>query len=265
MMITRLVVRLAVMFCVGLASVPAFAANVFFSTLGTVGGGVTLDDPVVTHTLADGAGSLYIWSTADEDYRFTIGMNVVSSTTGTISFSGGEVFNPDIVSDYFGGVPVDVRWEGTVGGEVYPDRVRRMNAVSTFIGTGIITANDGTVAPFLLRDELYDVSAGAILLAVVHYDIVGLGTTTLTIDQEDTALFVDVDETKTAVQVFPDFGIATIQVVPEPSSFFLVTLGLLVSLFHPWRREEHATLLSLSDNKTPLSEKTVQGHCRLRN
>ena len=65
MKITAWVTRVASTVCVSLMTVPAFPADVFFSTVGRPGGGVTAGNPLVTYTLTDEVGSLFIWSTGD--------------------------------------------------------------------------------------------------------------------------------------------------------------------------------------------------------
>jgi hypothetical protein len=62
------------------------------------------------------------------------------------------------------------------------------------------------------------------LLAAVHYDVNGLGTTNLSINQEGTVLFVNI--TDQGQQIFPDFGTATIRVIPEPSTLLLALVAL---------------------------------------
>lgn len=82
-------------------------------------------------------------------------------------------------------------------------------------GGGVTTNNDGMQGSLKYLDPLYDLDAGAFHLGSVSFDVIGDpgATTTLTINQENTPLFVDVDTSHPwGVQIFPDFGTATIHV-----------------------------------------------------
>ena len=145
---------------------------------------------------------MYIWATDDQDYDTSIGMNVVSSHPDRAKLIGAEVYNSDIFSMALG-APVDVRWADVSVGDITPGQISNMNASRDTSGTGILAANNGTVPLFRNLDPLYDVQAGAFLLGSVVVEDVGVPATwsTLTINQEGTALFVNNGE-----QVFPDFG-----------------------------------------------------------
>ena len=192
---------------------PIDGGNVFFSTVATVGGGVTMGSPDIVHDLGEGSGWLYIWSSDDQDFDTSIGMNIVSNTPDVIALTGAELFNSDIITTKVGNVVLETRWEGTsVNGQnpVAPDVLQNMNAVTIFSDVGVDTSNDGTDTPFGKLDTGYDVAAGALLLGAVQYEMVGHGVTHLSINQEGTALFVDDGN-----PIRPNFGTATIRVVPE--------------------------------------------------
>lgn len=209
--------------CVALVTMPALGASVFLSEVGTVGGGVAAGNPVVD-VMPGSSLTLYLWSSADQNYDTSIGMNVRSATAGVIDFTASAVQNPEILSMALGGAPAGVdRWQDVGHGVVTSESVTAMNAVKVNEGTGITSANNGTVGLFKYLDPLYDVPAGAFLLGSVSLDAVAAGSTTLSIDQTETALFVHAGG-----QVFPEFGTATINVaIPEPSSIVLLVLGLV--------------------------------------
>ena len=221
--------------CVVFLASGAMAGNVFFSTVGEVGGGVALGNPTVTVASGDPV-TLYIWATADQDYDTTIGMNVVSADSAAVALGGGEVSNPDIYSNALG-APVDTRWQDASVGEVTAGQVSNMNAARVTAGTGVLGANNGTVAPFQNLDELFDVDAGAFMLGMVNATATGAdgASSVMSINQEGTALFVNA-----GAQVFPDFGTATINVgiaeIPEPSTLVLVAFGLIAMIGYGLKR-----------------------------
>ncbi|OHB82105.1 MAG: hypothetical protein A2W31_02625 [Planctomycetes bacterium RBG_16_64_10] len=211
------------MACVAVLAVPALAEqNVFFSTIGAVGGGVVVGDPVIDATAGD-LLTLYIWSSDDQDYNTSIGMNVVPDVPGAVNFTGAAVYNPDLMTGF--GFPLGKRWSEVGVGGIGP-AVTKMNAVfvtTTPTGSeGVTSNNDGTVPPLLLQDPLYDEAAGAFLLGEVRLDVLPsfAAPVVLSINQDGTALFVHNGQ-----QVLPNFGIATL--IPEPSTIVLAVLGLI--------------------------------------
>ena len=193
---------------------PPIGGNVFFSTVGTVGDGVRSGHATVEHDITDGSGRLYIWSTDDQSFYWSIGMNVLSQTSGVIAFTSADIFNPELLSNAFDppsplGMP---RWQGLAVNDVTADAILRINAANLYEGTGILSRNDGGFPPVRPLDPLYDIDAGAFLLGTVQYDIVAPGVTHLSIDQEGTALFV---HDYLPFHLSPDFGTATIRVMPE--------------------------------------------------
>ena len=221
----RFSLAIVAMACVALVAVPtsaSVATSVFFSEVGAVGGGAAVGNPAIVLEVGDPL-TLWLWSTADQNYDTSIGMNVRSTTPGVVALSGGDVYNPELLSMALGGVPAgEFRWQDVGVGDVDGDSVLKMNAVKVNSGTGISTANNGTVPLFKLLDPLYDILAQAFLLGEVTLDAVAPGATVLTIDQEGTALFVH-----NGAQISPEFGTASITCIPEPSSIALVVLGLV--------------------------------------
>ena len=215
----------------------AMGGSVFFSTVGVVGGGVQLTGPkqLLLDVQSGDPWTLYIWATADQDYDTTIGMNVVSDDPASVALSGAEVMNPELIWEVLGAPSGGFRWQDASVGNVSADQVSNMNAAHVTAGTGILVANDGTVPPLGVKDPLLDLDAGAFLLGSVSFDAVGAeGTSsTLSINQEGTALFVNAGE-----QVFPEFGTATINigVIPEPSTLVLVAFGLIAMIGYGLKR-----------------------------
>jgi hypothetical protein len=230
----KLILCLVAVASVALLASGATGADVFFSNIGGVGQGVVpMGNIYMTgYAMIEGTSvPLYIWATDDQDYDTTIGMNVLSSNSAAVALIGGEVANPEIFSEALG-APIDNRWQDASVGNVAADQISNMNAARVTSGTGVLGANDGTMAPFKNLDTLYDIDAGAFLLATVTMTTsteLSFGST-LTINQEGTALFVNA-----GVQVFPDF-IPVILGVPEPSTFVLVAFGLIAMLGYGLKR-----------------------------
>ncbi len=203
----------AIFACAALAAAPVSGATVFFSTVGTIGGGVT-PGPAELLLEPGEPGQLYIWCTDDQDYDTSVGVDVTSSAPGVIAFTDGSSANPDIVSDALGGTFVDRRWTAAAVGSVSPDFIDGIAALE-LVGSdpppgGISASYDGTVPPDLWRDTLYDVPAGAFLLGSVSFDALAPGTTQLTMESGDTLYFLHGE-----TQIFPIFEPATVTVA-EP-------------------------------------------------
>jgi hypothetical protein len=208
--------------CVALLASGAVGASVFFSLAADVGNGVTPGDPNLQIQPGE-SGNLYIWSTDDQDYDTTIGMNVFSGTPGVIGFTGGIVYNPDIQSQLVPSLPPVPRWNNAAVGTVNADTIVQMNAANVALAMGVLAANNGTDAQQNL-DLGYDVSSGAFLLASVDFDALQQGTTTLSISQDmpvQTALFVNQGE-----RIDPEFMTATITVGSGGISLGGVALGI---------------------------------------
>ena len=218
--------------CVALLAHGAMGASVFFSTIGEVGQGVHPDNPHL-YIPPGSTATVYIWATDDQDYDTTIGMNVVSSSPTYAALQRGEVLNPEIFSEAIG-LPRGTRWQDVFVGNVTAGQVSNMNAARGTRGSGVLGSNDGTVPPFENRDLLYDVDAGAFLLASVTVTIAGdlrACPSILSINQEGTAMFVNDGQ-----QIFPHFGTALVNMCPEPSTLVLVAFGLSAMIGYGRRR-----------------------------
>jgi len=229
----KLSLGLVAVVCVAFLASGAMAGSVFFSEALDVGQGAAPTDAL---TVAPGAAlTLGIWSSADQDYDTTIGMNVVSSDAGAAALGGAELANPDIISVALG-APVDTRWQDATVGEVTAGQVSNMNAARVTSGTGILGANDGTQGVFKNQDPLLDSAAGAFMLGTVTLTAGAEGSSSvLSINQEGTALFVNA-----GAQVEPDFMPLTLSVgtasVPEPSTLVLAAFGLMAMLGYGLKR-----------------------------
>jgi hypothetical protein len=218
--------------CVALLGSGAMGASVFFSTVGEVGQGVSPDNPHL-YIPPGSTATVYIWATDDQDYDTTIGMNVVSSSPTYAALRGGEVLNAEIFSEALG-APFGTRWQDVSVGNVTAGQVSNMNTARGTGGSGVLGSNDGTVPPFENRDLLYDVDAGAFLLASVTVTIAGdlrACPSILSINQEGTAMFVNDGQ-----QIFPHFGTALVNMCPEPSTLVLVAFGLSAMIGYGRRR-----------------------------
>ena len=211
---------------VALLASGAMGASVFFSTVGEVGQGVSPGNPHL-YIPPGSTATVYIWATDDQDYDTTIGMNVVSSSPAYAALRGGEVLNPELFSEALG-APFGTRWQDVSVGNVTAGQVSNMNAARDTSGSGVLSSNDGTVPPFENRDLLYDIDAGAFLLASVTLTVAGdfrACPSILSINQEGTALFVNDGE-----QIFPEFGTALVNMCPEPSTLVLIAFGLIAMI-----------------------------------
>jgi hypothetical protein len=216
--------------CVALLAHGAMGASVFFSTIGEVGQGVHPDNPHL-HIPPGSTATVYIWATDDQDYDTTIGMNVVSSSPTYAALQGGEVLNPEIFSEALD-ASLGTRWQDASVGAVTAGQISDMNAERVTEGTGILAANNGTVPPLKNRDLLYDVDAGAFLLASVTVNVSGdfrACPSILSINQEGTAMFVNDGQ-----QIFPHFSTALVNMCPEPSTLLLCLIALGVA--GGWRK-----------------------------
>jgi hypothetical protein len=228
----RLSLGLVAMLCVAFLASGAMGAGVYFSEALGVGEGAVPAQSV--EVLPNTTLTLGIWSTADQDYDTTIGMNVVSADPVAVALGAGEVLNPELIWEVLGAPSGGFRWQDASVGNVAADQVSNMNAAHVTAGTGILGANDGTVPPLGVKDPLLDLDAGAFLLGTVT-----MTTSTepgfsseLTINQEGTALFVNAGD-----QVFPDFAGMTVTVgVPEPSTLVLVAFGLIAMIGYGLKR-----------------------------
>ena len=144
---------------------------VFFSTVNTVGGDLpTENNPTISHAppgTGSGAGSLSIWVTDVQRVNQSFGLDVVSSTPGTIALTGATVFNP-FVDLGIPSVSAD-RWQGTGNGTTTADAILNFNGVSVTEGFGF---NSAVAA----NDPGHDSAAGAYLYAQIDYDILGVGS-----------------------------------------------------------------------------------------
>jgi hypothetical protein len=193
----KLSLDLVAVACVALLASGAMGAQVFFSTATEVGQGAAPAGNIwagLGETL-----TLGIWSTDDQDYDTSIGMNVLSSDAAAVALSGAEVANPELIWEVLGSPSGGFRWQDATVGEVTADQISAMNAAHVTLGTGILGVNNGTVPPLGVLDPLFDPAAtatGAFLLGTVT-----MTTSTekgfesvLTINQEGTALFVNAGE-----------------------------------------------------------------------
>jgi hypothetical protein len=142
------------------------ATSIYFSEVGTINNGVSLSNP----SLGTGANSLYIWVTPDGTQGLLgANLNVVSSNPSAVTFTGVQVFNPNIVSLALGGADINDRWQGTGIGTNNGSSILGFSGVRVNQGTGIDPTNNGTVAPFLALDQLRDPVTGSFLFARIDF------------------------------------------------------------------------------------------------
>lgn len=207
--VDRKAVGMAIGLTLGISGL-ARAQSIFFSEVGTVGGGATAGDPLVTHTTAETNGSLFIWVTDEHRVNQSFALDLSSATPGVVQFTAAAVFNPFVDL----GIPAvsDDRWQGVSAPTVSANSISNMTGVAVTEGFGFNTAVS-------IYDPLYDSVAGAWLFARVDYSILGVGLTTLHL----AVGAIDIVDNGVSVAGLFDYGTATIEVIPEP-----MTLALLL-------------------------------------
>jgi hypothetical protein len=198
--------------------------STWISTVDSVGGGFLPGDAEVEVPLVIGETySLYLWVRNNAEIP-SITYDLAVETAGVIELTGVEVFNPDVID---GGSDIGDRWNlplapGAISGDG--------QEISAF---GAVNVNTVGLAPGTKHlDVLYDPLADAALIARVDFHAIGLGNTTLVLD--DTPPVVIIDPPYFSVR---SFGAATIRVVvPEPSAVWLATAGALVATIRLRRR-----------------------------
>ena len=181
--------------------------------------------------LSDGSGSAFIYTAGNIDYD-AISLDFSTTDDGIISFTNVEVFNSRINVVAVGGVEVDlgVRWNSPVTDDITSTTTGELIAVSV--------DQNGIDPVFGTFDEDFDELAsnpdgrfvvGSFLLAQIDYDIIGLGTTDITLEIGEQQFF---SNNTPDVLLSPTLGNGTLTVlptaaVPEPSSLSLLALGLV--------------------------------------
>ena len=169
------------------------------------------------------SGSAFVW--VDENFSIDTGafLDVMSSNTNVLEFTGAEVFNPDIL--LFGTTPLDSRWQSAGEQGVSAGLIDELNGFAVTEGTGIIPTNvpgvlDGMGLDFV--DDLYDASSNGFLFARIDFDVVGVGNATISLATGD-GLVVNND-----VELSPSYGAASVTgtAIPEPTSATILALGL---------------------------------------
>lgn len=156
------------------------------------------------------SSTVYIWVTPDAGQTInSLPLDVLSSNASILTATSNTIFNPtyQIVGGERWNTPVNT---GTLG-DLVTDSIVVSVSGSQGINAGLITFDGGTV----------DTGNGAFLHAAIEFDAAALGTTALSITNNQPV-------TDTNGQISPDFAGGTVQVVPEPSSIALLGLGGLL-------------------------------------
>ena len=206
----------------------AFADDIFLA----FGSGADADRASTT-TADVGTGSVFIYS--DGQFTFNAAALIISNNDpSVIEFTGGEAFNPQLVSN---GFPIGLRFNNPESpntplnfDEVDPATLGDLTLVAVLGAFGV---GPGTQ----LLDPLFDQEVGvngAFPLARVDYNIVGIGSVDLELSLgENGVAFVDSSTDPIINNVLsPELGSASLtvgpSVIPEPSSLALLMLGSVV-------------------------------------
>lgn len=176
------------------------------------------------------SGSAFVWVRNGFDIDTGAFLDVFNDNTSVANFTAVTVFNPQV---FAAGFPFSYRWVdedpgdmpggAIIPGVVTPGAVLEFGAFTVTGGTGIVTQNS-TGMPFL--DLLYDPNSNAFLFAQIDFNVVGVGTSLLSVEAGDGNGAPIVNN---GVLVFPNFAGATligVTPIPEPAcaSILLVCL-----------------------------------------
>ncbi len=220
------------------SSVLAQGGDFFWSTQGLNMGATNGDASL---TLAPGeSGSLFLYYTTNGPAMSELDtgafLNISQSVAGIANFTGGETFDFEIE---LAGGPFAWRWtangmagegaggnfgalvpEGTMdppAGTFSDNLISNLQGFTVNGGQGIRNVNQG---PALL-DLGYDADADAFLFGRVDFVAAGQGSTDLLLEAGSGGIV------NGGAPVDVTFGGATINVVPEPTSAALLSLGLI--------------------------------------
>ncbi len=192
----------------------------FFFSFQNLNSGAVNGHASTTMNVGD-TGSLYMYYTtngpADSDINVGAFLDIATSVSGVIGFTGSEAYNFDIT---VGGIDIDDRWQAFGGGTVSADLVDELNAFRVTSGTGILESQNGTGA---FVDEGYDAGADAFLFARIDFTALGEGLVDVFGSSGDGLIVHD------GAPIPATFGGATIEVVPAPGVLGLGVLGFGVA------------------------------------
>ena len=165
-------------------------------------------------------GSLYLYYAGASNVREGFDLDFSFDNTGVIAFTSAETLDFALV---LGGIaPIGQRW-GDFAGEaqsVSADAVDGLLTVNVVSGSGI--RQDQTPGN-LMVDQGYDMTAGAFLVAVVEYEVVGNGVASIGFDD---ALVVN-----NGAAVDTSFGGATFRsTIPTPGAAGVLAAGGLLAV-----------------------------------
>jgi len=215
---------------VAMSASSIFAQGDFFWSTQGLGEGATNSAAELTLQAGE-TGSLFLWYTTNGPAmsELSVGafLDVAQSLSGVVNFTGAETFDFEV---QIAGTTTGWRWQddGVMGaggnagatGTVSDNFIDEWHAFTVTGGDGIINDN-GPTGPFM--DLGYDADADAFAFGRIDFVAVGQGSTDIGLAAGDGDIVNGPDSIADIVQ----FGNATINVVPEPTSAALLSLGLI--------------------------------------
>ena len=215
----------------GFCSTSAFAQDDVFLSFGQ-GANVT-DTATVAPT--ETSGTVFLFSNGGPDgFSFqSFNVTAISSNPDVAQVSSATIFNPQLPGQFGGPGPNRFTNPGdnaAPGDDIFstfgPNSETGVEELS-LVGVGSFNGDAGVISQAGAVDETFDADANAFLIAEINYDIVGSGTTEFSLGTTDISFLVSTSP----AEVFgtPSIGTATLQVavVPEPTSFGVLALGLV--------------------------------------
>ncbi len=207
-------VRILALFLALAAVVPGtlFAQHDFFLSFSDLNQGAVNESAIGEYGRGS-SGSIFIYYStdgpADSDLDTGAFLDITTSQSGVIRFTGAETFDFDIT---LFGSPLQSRWDasGTTG-TVTDNLVDEMSAFKIFTGVGILEANNGSGN---LVDQGFDAGSGAFLFGRVDFEVLAdPGPDGITVDIVASAGAGGIVNGGAAFDA--DFGIATIMVAAD--------------------------------------------------